>query len=223
MGLVFPQYRDTLQESYHQCSLPQGLKALAYQLLGIEMVSWEDTVLPASTKALQAWLEEAYGIAQEQMQVEKRTEQLTLVCAACGHGRHFGKKCKTCSCAECLEVVPKVKVEMVSGAAEAILKHVLKHLGKSEDEDSDTEYNPFKKLPEFWSEGLRGKKPNAGDMEMLVEALGPVPILGIGNCTMEQAQRYAIGDADVDLQVAGELERRRGGSRWEIMQGDEDQ
>jgi len=223
MGLEFPQYRDTLQEAYHQCSLPQGLKALAYQLLGIEMVSWEDTVKPASTKALQAWMEEAYGLAQESLSVEKRTEQKTLVCAACGHGRHFNKQCKACKCTECLEVVPRVKVEKVSGACEQILKHVLKHVGVAEDKESDSEYDPFKKLQEFWNEGLRGKKPSGEDLSWLVECLGPVPIVGIGHCTQDQAIRYAVGDADVTLQVAGELERRRGDARWEISEGDEDQ
>ena len=55
------------------------------------------------------------------------------------------------------------------------------------------------------------------------EELGPAPILGIGNCELSEAVRYGCGDADVTGQVAVELERLRGGSRWLVAEGDRDQ
>jgi hypothetical protein len=51
--------------------------------------------------------------------------------------------------------------------------------------------------------------------------IGPYPILGIGNCSMEQAVAYAVGDADWTGRVAVELERRRGES-FKIYEGDRD-
>lgn len=222
MGVVFPRYRDTMQEAYHQGSLPQALKPLAFQLLGVEMVSWEDTVWPASIKALQAWMEDAWTLANALLQVEKTTFQKTWLCVSCGHRAHVGKKCKKgCACQISDTTLQRIKRELLPGPMEAILKHVMVHVGKTEGEEK--EYDPFKKLPEFWAEGLRGKRPEDGQLEWLEDQLGPVPILGIGNCTQADAVRYAVGDADCTLQVAEELEKRRGDKRWEIMDGDEDQ
>jgi len=62
-GLRTDRFRDTIQESYHACSLPQGLKPLAFRLLGVTMRSWEDVVLPASLDALESWLVEAMMLA----------------------------------------------------------------------------------------------------------------------------------------------------------------
>ncbi len=52
MGLRFPYHRivDTMALVYHLGNLPQGLKALAWRELGMEMESFEDVVLPYSTE-----------------------------------------------------------------------------------------------------------------------------------------------------------------------------
>lgn len=55
--------RDTMQEAYHQGNLPQGLKALAYRLLGVRMRSWEEVVGPPSRKAVLDWVESAIEAA----------------------------------------------------------------------------------------------------------------------------------------------------------------
>ena len=56
LGLKVRRFRDTMQEAYHLGNLPQGLKALAWRLLGIRMQSWEDLVTEPSKKLLYAWL-----------------------------------------------------------------------------------------------------------------------------------------------------------------------
>ena len=46
------RYRDTMQEAFHLGNLPQGLKALTYRLFRHTMTSYEETVRPASIRAL---------------------------------------------------------------------------------------------------------------------------------------------------------------------------
>jgi hypothetical protein len=50
MGIPIPHNRiiDTMMEAYHLGNLPQGLKALAYRHLGMEMDSFDDLVTPHS-------------------------------------------------------------------------------------------------------------------------------------------------------------------------------
>ncbi|MGH7181736.1 MAG: uracil-DNA glycosylase family protein [Nitrospiraceae bacterium] len=50
MGLRFPDklIRDTMIRAFHLGNIPQGLKALAYRLLGMEMQDFEDLVTPYS-------------------------------------------------------------------------------------------------------------------------------------------------------------------------------
>lgn len=62
-GVYIDEFRDTMQEAYHLGNLPQGLKALGYRLLGIEMESYEDVVVPESREALLGWLDDAWQVA----------------------------------------------------------------------------------------------------------------------------------------------------------------
>ena len=57
---------------------------------------------------------------------------------------------------------------------------------------------------------------------MLERRLGPVPILGIRNCEIEAACRYAMADSDFELQVAWELKKRRADPRYLVDPGDYD-
>jgi uracil-DNA glycosylase len=61
MGLVFPHKRiiDTMVRAYHLGNLPQGLKALAYRLLGMRMQDFSDLVDPYSTPLCLNYLREA--------------------------------------------------------------------------------------------------------------------------------------------------------------------
>jgi uracil-DNA glycosylase family 4 len=61
MGLQFPQSRiiDTMVRAYHLGNVPQGLKALAYRLLGMAMSDFDDVVSPYSTPLCLSYLREA--------------------------------------------------------------------------------------------------------------------------------------------------------------------
>jgi DNA polymerase I-like protein with 3'-5' exonuclease and polymerase domains len=61
MGLRFPAKRivDTMVRAYHLGNLPQGLKALAYRLLGMQMQDFDDLVTPYSTPLCLSYLREA--------------------------------------------------------------------------------------------------------------------------------------------------------------------
>jgi uracil-DNA glycosylase family 4 len=54
---------DTMQEAFHLGNLPQGLKPLVYRLFRHTMTSYQETVWPASIRALQDWMLEAYRVA----------------------------------------------------------------------------------------------------------------------------------------------------------------
>jgi len=61
MGLRFPHKRivDTMVRAYHLGNLAQGLKALAYRLLGMRMSDFDDVVTPYSTPLCLSYLREA--------------------------------------------------------------------------------------------------------------------------------------------------------------------
>lgn len=111
----------------------------------------------------------------------------------------------------------KVKVEGRASAIESIATHVLTHMAKDEG------YDPWEALDRFMTEGLRKKKPEGWQIEYLHAELGAPPILGIGNCAIEDAVAYGCSDADYTLRVAGELEKRRGGKRYRVFEGDRDE
>lgn len=63
LGLDFPAHliRDTMVRVFHLGNLPQGLKALAYRLLGMQMQDFDDLVTPYSTPLALEYLETAMG------------------------------------------------------------------------------------------------------------------------------------------------------------------
>lgn len=64
MGLHIPDNRivDTMVRCYHLGNLPQGLKALAYRLLGMRMQDFDDLVTPYSTPLCLKYLRDAYDL-----------------------------------------------------------------------------------------------------------------------------------------------------------------
>ena len=77
MGLVFPHKRivDTMVRAYHLGNLPQGLKALAYRLLGMQMQDFDDLTLPYSTPLCLQYLRDAlsheWDKPEEQLERDK--------------------------------------------------------------------------------------------------------------------------------------------------------
>lgn len=63
MGLELPIHRvvDTMARVFHLGNLPQGLKALSYRELGMEMQSFEDLVSPYSTQEVLRYYRLAYA------------------------------------------------------------------------------------------------------------------------------------------------------------------
>lgn len=59
MGIYLKHVTCTMQAAYHRGSLPQGLKQLAWRLLGITMTEYEDVVIPQSKKKLMSWWQDA--------------------------------------------------------------------------------------------------------------------------------------------------------------------
>jgi len=219
MGVWPASFRDTMQEAYHQCSLPQGLKPLAYRLLGVTMRSWEDVVWPASVRAAVEWIEDALALAGTGLQNVEVEQMKRGKCADCGH-LHSRGPCKRDNCGCVSTRMTFKKVTYTPSVTAQILKHVLTYTARTEE--SEKPYDPWKKLPEMRAEGLRGKKPEEWEWEYLESELGPMPILGIGNCELDEAVQYGCSDADHTLQVEKELEKRRGDDRWRVDEYDWD-
>ena len=207
-----------MQAAYHQGNLPQGLKPLAYRLLGVTMRSWEDVVFPKSVEAFVDWARAAVALSNHDgdLRQEIRTELKTLRCMDCGH-RHKNGPCGKCGCES--DRMTNIKLEYRLGSAGAVMKHLLRYTTAA-DQDLDTPYHPWKKLAEMKENGLRGVVPEKWEWDCLEEQLGPVPLLGIGNCELTEAMTYGVGDADLTGQVATELAKRRtadmavGGRLW---------
>ncbi len=69
--------RDTMQEAYHLGNLPQGLKSLAYRLLGVRMRDYEDVVMPPSRAKMVAWLTSAWDeefLHREKVEIQLKTK-----------------------------------------------------------------------------------------------------------------------------------------------------
>lgn len=79
MSLAFPFecIRDTMVTVYHLANLPQGLKVLAYRLLGMEMQSFEDLVKPHSTVEVLRYYKWAQALSwpkpEEQLVIDDTT------------------------------------------------------------------------------------------------------------------------------------------------------
>ncbi len=73
MGLHFPKHLivDTMQLVFHLGNLPQGLKALAYRELGMQMEDFDDLVTPYSVPFCLDYLRGAMGVVWP-----KREEEL---------------------------------------------------------------------------------------------------------------------------------------------------
>jgi uracil-DNA glycosylase family 4 len=189
MGVSVPRYRDTMQEAFHLGNLPQGLKALTYRLFRHTMTSYEETVRPASIRALTDWMTEAYQIA---------VLDLTYV------SQRFSPK-----------TGKRLKDETTRSDLESLLTRLLRLT------DPNGEYDPWgsekePRLDAFWHEPV-----NEWMVQYVENRIGPYPLQGIANCSMEEAVRYAVGDADWTGRVAVELQRRRQGA-FQIYSGDRD-
>ena len=80
----------------------------------------------------------------------------------------------------------------------------------------DSEYDPWERLDAFWQDPV-----NEWMVEHVEARINAYPRPGIANCTMADAVRYAVGDADWTGRVATEFDRRRPDA-FRIYEGDRD-
>jgi DNA polymerase len=189
LGIGVTSFRDTMQEAFALGNLPQGLKALTYRLFRHTMTSYEETVRPASIRALLDWMTEAYQIA---------VLDLTYV------SQRFSPK-----------TGKRLKDETTKSDLESLLTRLLRLTTETSEYDPwGSEKEP--RLDAFWHEPV-----NEWMVQHVEARIGAYPLLGIANCSMEEAVRYAVGDADWTGRVAVELQRRRQGA-FQIYEGDRD-
>jgi uracil-DNA glycosylase len=233
MDLTVDRFRDTMQEAFQQCSLPQGLKPLVYRLFGYQMKSWQDTVWPASVAAVTEWMSRAVVLASTNLTETQVDELVTWRCLQCGHAAHAHKKdgrCGSkagdwkgvrggCTCEDGARASNR-KYSQKAGAVESVLTHVLRHT--LDTQDAEKPYDPWERLADMKQTGLRGKVPEGWEWQWLEGELGPSPILGIANCDLAEAVAYGCSDSDWTGQAATDLERRRSDVRWQIDPADRD-
>ena len=116
---------------------------------------------------------------------------------------------------ERVQLKTKIKEVAHKGELESLLRRLLRNAS------AESEYNPWgdpdePRLDSFWSDSLNEWMVNHVECR-----IGHYPVLGIANCTTQEAIAYAVGDADWTGRVAVELARRRENA-FEIYEGDRD-
>lgn len=111
---------------------------------------------------------------------------------------------------ERVQLKTKVKEVVHKGELESLLTRLLRLT------DHESEYDPWERLHDFYHDPA-----NEWMIPIIDSRCGPYPILGIGNCKMADAIRYAVGDADWTARCAVELARRRK-EEFKIYAGDKD-
>lgn len=207
LGVSVRHFRDTMQEAFHQGSLPQGLKPLTYRLTGSTMRSWEDVVRPDSLVLAIEWLVEALNIAEADLSYFITTKLKTRKCVDCGAGSR-SESCRKCGG----QLKQIVKEEIKPSPTETAIRRIIRC-------STNPEYDTWEKVGELWEK--EGGYLEA-HREHIEERIGEMPILGIGNCKLADAAEYAIGDADYTGQVAVKLKERREDGRYEIDDDDGD-
>jgi uracil-DNA glycosylase family 4 len=92
----------------------------------------------------------------------------------------------------------KKSVKVHKGELESLLTRLLRLARPHSD------YDPWDRLDAFWKDPL-----NSWMVSHMENRIGKYPVLGIANCKMKDAIRYAVGDADWTGRAAVELARRR--------------
>jgi uracil-DNA glycosylase len=186
MGLRVNRFRDTMQESYHLGNLPQGLKGLAYRLLGIRMTTYQDVVLPHSREAMVDWLGRATAHVSEFPYVTQ-------------------KQLKT-----------KIKTIIKPNELERGLSRIYKHTIDSptynpwDKVEELFEKHGLSEKEMGFVESTRRPPEAQQVINHLTGNPGPYPIVGIANVPLGEAVRYGCADADMTLRVELELGKRRG-------------
>lgn len=179
LGLAGCRYRDTMQEAYHLGNQPQSLKALCFRLLGMEMRSWGELVLPHSKQKVWDWMYEGLEFATEHLRTTERVFS----------EKRFNK-----------DGTPKEnKPKIHKSPVETPLNRTMSYTAGGSEK-----YDPWEKL-----ENLFDNEDTRDHMENLTLHLGSWPDKGIANVPLDEATHYACRDADGELRIAYRLEELR--------------
>ncbi len=173
---------DTMMLAYHDARLPKGLKALSYQLAGIEMRNFEDVVVPYGREAAARYLEHARTLTWKDPKQEPTGEMETRKCKDCkgagvfGVGRGKARKLYQCGCNEGYVTQPKMTRRQGIGQK---IGRLLTDYGKNPET-----VDPVERWIN-WGDGV----------EELIERLGPLPLPSVELVPEDEILTYAASDS----------------------------
>jgi DNA polymerase len=210
-------YVDSMHLAYHTARLPQGLKALAWRLLGARMRDYNDVVTPWSRQAFLDWiwdnawklrkLNEVSGSLRELAEVSKsnKTKPPKIVTKS---NKTKPPKIVT-KFAEVSTKFPHTSQKLNSrrSAESSALKRLYRNTAKTQGEKP---YDPWERWEEL-----------PGDVQRrIVDVVGPPPRPGIAHVPFDEAVSYACDDAAKTLLVCWELEKKLESFGAEVVVGD---
>lgn len=109
-----------------------------------------------------------------------------------------------------------IKPKLIKSPIEKIMNHVMLHTGKTQGEKP---YDPWK-----YFKSVEPTVQYMVGMSRIVNEIGPMPKLGIANCSLDVARDYGISDADDTLALAGVLKQLRidAEAGWDVQDRDVD-
>lgn len=199
---------DTMVEAYHRMYLPQGLKALAWQLCGMRMQDFNDLVTPHSAAKLLEYLSSAHSSLYSECfhTISKRkrdpiTRKLTPVTLLEANREMFPDWY--------FRLITKISKLLSSWpdftgkswlATTSTEDEELEAEGGGDDDDSD-ESNTYTDDSGGVDPWKRVSGWNVEDRELLECQFGKWPVRSIDDAPAAEAVRYSAADADATLRL----------------------
>lgn len=195
---------DMMIDAYHLGNLPQGLKALTYRLTGVRMTSYQDVVVPASEEALSNWLADATALVTTEWKMQRVVKKQPKTFAAKG----------------------LVKYESFKHPAEAVLRRVLRHIGKNEEESGTDEkrYDPWQEPKKLGTDDEEIRLIGRDWLEAVEAKVGRMPRKSIIHASLPKAIEYGCSDAIYTGHCMIRLQERRKWQQqaWTVAEEDKD-
>lgn len=182
IDLDWKRVEDTMMLAYHDARLPKGLKALSYQLAGIQMRNFDDVVTPYGRRAAMEYFERASFMEWKTPEQEPTGEMETKKCPDCkgttvlSVGRGKLKKVYECGCDSGYVTVSKMTRKQGMGAK--ISRLITDYLKNPEAMDCQARW-------ENWGSGV---------LE-LIEKLGPLPLPSVEMVPESEIMIYSCSDS----------------------------
>lgn len=202
MGINVERFVDTMELAYHLMDLPQGLKALAWRLCGMEMQDFEDLVAPYARTEVLAYLEAADQV-MAQISVPPPKSALPKKPRK---PRKLAVDQEILDYLNELERVTAARARIEAGDKDRNKAHrddpAVKAAAKIHrllgDVREKPETNPWKRWKD-WSEEER---------EIIQALCGKLPLPSITQVPREKAVYYASRDSDATLRLLPLLQER---------------